>query len=73
MCDILLSQWAKVFEVMYGKAIRACRIQDAAILDGLRNNVGEEGGHQIFKQTLFEEPTLDIPAGRITVVGDGLG
>ena len=71
MGDVLKTQVAKVFEMMYSEAIRSSDKRIAAVLNSQRNNIRGEVLYRILKQTLIEEPSLENPDGRVSGGGQG--
>ena len=62
---------AKIFEVVYGEAIRSSGTRVAAVTDGARNNIRREGGYRYIKQTIPEEPAPYNLGGWVNSVGTG--
>ena len=69
MGEVLKTQGAKVFEVMYGEAIRSSGKRIAVVFNSLGNNIRIEVGYRIIKRTLLEELPLDNPGGRVASMG----
>ena len=73
MSEVLNTQAAKVFEVMYGESMRFSGKRIVAVSNSLGNNIRGEVGYRIIKRTILEETSLNNPGRRVAGIGDSKG